>query len=201
MRLVLERPTHTLLPGYVEALSRSWSSSNLQNTSAEELAAIAADPQGFLDGLESTEGTIALPDGRRVPKLPSRRRWMFDGEFCGSISLRFVPGTDALPEHVLGHVGYAVVPWKRRRGSAREAVRLMLDEARLVGLRDVSITTDPENRASVRVIEANGGCLVRAFVAPDHGPQTRLLYRIPLEASTRAARDPTEKPGRPRSAP
>ena len=180
MALVLERPGPALLPGYVEALRRGWSPNNLQNTSAEELAAIAADPQAFLNRLESTEGTITLPDGRRVPKLPSRRRWMSDGEFCGSISLRFVPGTDTLPEHVLGHIGYAVVPWKRRRGYAREALRLMLEEARLVGLRHVSITTDPENRASVRVIEANGGRLVRAFVAPDHGPATRLLYKISL---------------------
>jgi predicted acetyltransferase len=41
---------------------------------------------------------------------------MWDGEFCGSIGLRWLPGTEELPPHCLGHIGYAVVPWKRRLG-------------------------------------------------------------------------------------
>jgi len=35
---------------------------------------------------------------------------MWDGEFCGQIAFRWQPGTEALPPHCLGHVGYSVVP-------------------------------------------------------------------------------------------
>jgi len=50
-----------------------------------------------------------------VPRLPGRVLWVWDGEFCGVINLRFVPGTLDLPPHVSGHAGYAIVPWKRRK--------------------------------------------------------------------------------------
>jgi predicted acetyltransferase len=115
-----------------------------------------------------------------VPKLPFISRWMWDGEFCGSISLRWQAGTDELPPFVLGHVGYAVVPWKRGRGHATEALRLTLDEARRVGLGRLQITTDPANQASRRVIERNGGRLVEELVNERYGPEPRLLYFVDL---------------------
>jgi predicted acetyltransferase len=182
-RLRLVEPSLAVLPGYTEALGRGWSPNNVSDVSAEHLRAIRADAPAFLASLLSQTGTITLPDGREVPKLPSRVRWMWDGEFAGQIGLRWQPGTDALPPHVLGHVGYAVVPWKRRRGYATEALRLMLDEARAVGLRSLEITTDKGNVISGRVIAANGGCLVEEFVNLHYGDGVRLRYRIDLGAA------------------
>ena len=106
---------------------------------------------------------------------------MWDGEFAGQIALRWQPGTDALPDYVSGHVGYAVVPWKRRRGHATRALALMLPVAREVGLRRIEITTDADNAASQRVIEANGGRIVGEFLDPRHGPKPKLRYIIDLE--------------------
>ena len=57
-----------------------------------------------------------------------------------------------------GHVGYGIVPWKRRRGYATQALRLLLPvAAQVTGLRRVSLTCDTDNAASCAVIEANGG--------------------------------------------
>jgi predicted acetyltransferase len=82
---------------------------------------------------------------------------------------------------VLGHIGYAVVPWARGRGHAKRAVGLLLPEARRLGLTYVEITTDPDNPASQAVIVANGGRLVERFakVAAQGGTET-LRYRIDL---------------------
>ena len=115
---------------------------------------------------EAKGDPIVLADGSTVKRLPGYVKWMWDGEFCGSIGLRWQPGTTALPPHCLGHIGYAVVPWKQRLGYAKSALRLILPEAKAVGLPYVEITTDPDNIASQRVIEANGGILVEHFIKP-----------------------------------
>src|SRR5207342_659181 len=110
----------------------------------EELVKIAEDPVLFLASLvdrEAKGAPITMPDGSQVPRLPGFRRWMWDGEFCGSIGLRWQPGTTELPPHCLGHIGYAVVPWKRGRGYATRALRELLPQAKREGLRYVEITT------------------------------------------------------------
>ena len=119
-------PSRTLLPEYVAALRHGWSPDNVRGLAAaeEELAQIAEDPDRFLATLidrEATGAPIILADGTAVPRLPGYRRWIWDGAFCGSVGFRWRPGTEALPAHCLGHVGYAVVPWKRGRGYATQA--------------------------------------------------------------------------------
>ena len=109
---------------------RRWSAAGRPTTSrdvsGEQLALIRARCGGVHREPARQSGSITLPDGSAVPKLPSRTGWMWDGEFCGSIGLRWQPGTDALPSHVLGHIGFAVVPWKRGHGYAARALALML---------------------------------------------------------------------------
>src|SRR5262252_2370224 len=52
------------------------------------------------------------------------------------------------------------------RGYATLALRVMLPRAWDEGLPYVELTTDPDNEASRRVIEANGGRLVERFIKP-----------------------------------
>jgi predicted acetyltransferase len=181
MELQLEPPRLDLLASYAKALEAGWSPDNLRNVSAEQLASMSKDPAAFLESLVDQRGAVTLPDGTTRPRIPSIRLWLWDGEFCGSISLRWQPGTDALPSHVLGHIGYAVVPWKRGRGYASEALRLMLGKAREVGLRRVEITVDRDNHASRRVIEKNGGHFIEEFVNEIYGPEVHLRYVVVLE--------------------
>jgi predicted acetyltransferase len=182
MQLVRPGPEH--LASYVAALERGWSADNERGVDAarEELSRIHADAAAFLASMEDREAKgppVTLPDGSTAERLPGFRRWLWDGEFCGSIGLRWQPGTTALPPHCLGHIGYAVVPWKQRLGYAKSALRLILPEAKAVGLPYVEITTDPDNIASQRVIEANGGILVERFIKPQQfGCKPGLRFRI-----------------------
>jgi len=179
-------PSRDYLPGYIAALERGWSYDTLRGRAAAdvELLRIAADADSFLASLVDREGSglpITQLDGTTAPRLPGYRRWMWDGEFCGSIGLRWQRGTEALPPHCLGHIGYAVVPWKQRRGYATSALREVLREARAEGLRFVELTTDPDNVASRRVVESNGGVLVEEFVTPPSlGSARKLRYRVDL---------------------
>src|SRR5580765_8081244 len=183
--LELVWPSGEYLPGYVAALERGWSADNVRGKVAadEELAKIRSDSAAFLASLVDREAKgepVTLPDGSKVARLPGYRRWLWDGEFCGSIGFRWQRGTEALPPHCLGHIGYGVVPWKQRRGYATRALGEMLHEAKAVGLRFVEITTDPGNIASRRVVEANGGVLVEEFVTiPALGGEPKVRYRVP----------------------
>ena len=116
--LRLVRPAAEHLPSYIAALEAGWSASNINSAAfaAEEMAKIKAEPAAFLAQLDDPAGLggpITLGDGRVVPRLPGFRRWMWDGALCGSIGFRHQPGTSQLPDYVLGHIGYGVVPWKR----------------------------------------------------------------------------------------
>jgi len=192
MRLVW--PAHEHLPSYIAALERGWSPDNVRGETAarEELTRIAKDADAFLSSMvdrEAIGSLITLLDGTRVPRIPGYRRWMWDGEFCGSIGLRWQRGTEALPPYCLGHIGYAVVPWKRQRGYATQALREVLRDAAVEGLRYVALTTEPDNLVSQRVIETNGGAFVEEFTAPPGlGSKRGLRYRIALEPATPAHR-------------
>jgi len=182
---LLVKPSIAELPSYVAALEQGWSPDNMrQAVAGEHLHKITADALGFLASLDAPDARgepFQLPDGSRVPRLPGITRWIWDGEFCGSIGLRWQPGTSALPPHVLGHIGYHVVPWKQRRGYATQALALLLPEARSQGLAHVELTTDPANLASQRVILACGGRLVEHFRKPAaFGGAEGLRFRIEL---------------------
>ncbi|HET9636605.1 MAG TPA: GNAT family N-acetyltransferase [Gemmatimonadaceae bacterium] len=150
----------------------------------EELAAIERDSALFLERKVDREGAgppVTLPDGSTIPRLPGYHRWMWDGEFCGSIGFRWQPGTNDLPPYVLGHIGFSVVPWKRRRGYATRALAELLPECKKEGLDYVELTTDETNIASQHVIIANGGKLVEKFRKPPHyGGAPSLRFRIYL---------------------
>ncbi len=178
-------PAAQYLPGYVHALQQGWSPDNLRPQAAlDELARIAEDPDRFLSEQVDREAkgpSITLPDGSTVPRLPGYSRWMWDGEFCGSIGFRWQPGTTELPPYCLGHVGFSVVPWKRRRGYATRALQLLLPLAGEEGLVYIELTTNSDNIASRRVIEANGGKLIERFHKPaGYGGAESLRFRILL---------------------
>jgi len=183
--VILVWPTLEHLPSYVAALERDWSPDTLRPEAArEEREQIAADPAAFVAAQVDREGAgppVTLPDGTKMKRLPGYRRWIWDGEFCGVIGLRWQPGTEALPAHVLGHIGFSVVPWKRKRGYATRALALILEDAAREGLRYVELTTKLENVASQRVIEANRGRLIEQFTTPgEYGERAALRFRIDL---------------------
>jgi predicted acetyltransferase len=182
-------PTLALLPGYQDALERGWSPNTMRPEAAgEALEAIAKDAALYVErqtDLKALGGSVTLPDGSQVRRIPGRNFWIWDDtDFCGAINLRWQPGTAALPPHVLGHTGYTIVPWKRRLGHASAALRAVLPHAREVGLPYLEVTTAVDNLISQRVIVGAGGVLVERFIEPPaFGAHECLRYRIAVAPS------------------
>jgi predicted acetyltransferase len=181
----LVQPSRQYVDGLVDALQRGWSPNTERDVSAEELSEVTGDVDTYLAGLDDRDPqgrTVTLSDGSQVPRLPAFTRWMWDGEFCGSINARWQHGTTDLPPTCLGHVGYAVVPWKQRRGYATQALGQMLAlMATETDLPWVAITADLDNVPSQRVITANGGVLQEWFDRdPAFGGGSALRYRVTL---------------------
>lgn len=181
----LIRPTHHHLSDYAAALKRGWAPDNLRAASTQdELDAIARNPDQFLAAFEDREavgGPITLPDGTRAPRLPGIKRCIWSDGFCGIIGMRWQPGTEELPLHCCGHVGYSVVPWRRREGLATRALQALLPEAKKTGLRYIELATHPQNIPSIKVIESAGGILVeRCRVADCLGGVEAVRFHIQL---------------------
>ncbi|KRE16529.1 hypothetical protein ASE63_15010 [Bosea sp. Root381] len=189
-RVTLRVPDRLLLGAYETALCGGWSPNTTRDVAPEQLAAIAAEPDAFIADLLGRGGRIRLNDGSEVDKIPGRTRWIFaqdrsDEPFVGSINLRWLEEpegrpVEALPPHVLGHVGYSILPAFSGNGYATAALAAMLDEAREIGLSRIVITCDVENHASRRIIERNGGRFVESFSAPLYGSEPRLRFTIEI---------------------
>ena len=186
MQLIKPTPTH--ISSYINALRQGWHDLPKGSTDQHienKITQIRTDTRQFLS-LFDDPGARALPyllpDQTVAYAVPSLRRWIWDettNEYCGTISLRWQNGTTELPHHLMGHVGYTVVPWLRNKGYASFALSEILKLANQQGLPFTHIVTDIDNLASIRVIEKNGGTLVETFTKPPmHGAGPALRYQI-----------------------
>lgn len=114
-----------------------------------------------------------LPPGR----VPQTTWWAQEGDerLVGIIRLRHRLN-DALLQRG-GHIGYIVRPTDRGRGLATRMLAQAVQNARDMNLSQLLLTCDPDNLASRRVIEHNGGELDPVPVCDD---QTWLRYWIRL---------------------
>lgn len=181
----LRAPDLDSLPAYLAALRTGWTPESDHDRGAADrlIASIEADPQRFVSRLWNPAGLgapVTLRDGRVVPRLAHVRHWIFDDGYCGELNLRWQPGTSELPDYCDGHVGYAVVPWKRRLGVATAALQRLATIASTFGLQWLDIAMRADNLASRRVAESAGASLVGEYVAEEQGGVQACRYRLPL---------------------
>jgi len=82
--------------------------------------------------------------------------WLIDHEeFIGKVNVRHQL-TEKLKQ-AGGHIGYDVRPSKRGLGYGNNILRLVLSEAKKIGMKQVLLTCNINNLLSKKVIENNGG--------------------------------------------
>lgn len=97
-----------------------------------------------------------------------------DDKIVGIIDLRHTLN-DFLKD--LGNCGYSVRPSERKKGYATEMLYLLLQAAREAGMKELHISVEKENTASIKVIQKNGGMYERSFSFEN---ETADIYKIEL---------------------
>jgi len=92
--------------------------------------------------------------------VPYNLLWLVDnGEIVGLVSFRHKLNDFLAREG--GHIGYEIVPSKRRMGYGNKILELTLRKAKEMGFEKIVIACDDNNIASRKIIERNGGKLDR----------------------------------------
>ncbi|MBE7091849.1 MAG: GNAT family N-acetyltransferase [Clostridiales bacterium] len=79
-----------------------------------------------------------------------------------------------------GQIGYGVLPSKRKCGYGTLICKLLLEEAKKIGFKDLIITCRDDNTGSQRIIEKNGGVLVEVLFSKKDNTYMR-RYNVILD--------------------
>jgi predicted acetyltransferase len=146
-RLALVRPSLELFPSYLELI--------------EEMASLGEKIWGHRlpEPAESADAFVARILRRETAPesaIPESVFWAtLDEQVVGRIALRH--RLDEKTSEFGGHIGYEVRPSRRRQGIATEMLRKLLATERARQIGRLLLTCSPENTASRRTIETNGG--------------------------------------------
>ena len=148
----------------------------LMRPTGEYAGQIAAYRQEFLDAGDSMDGTGPLrrledpeeyitacaryEDPKAVPPhLVPATQFLFvrksDNRLVGMLQVRH--RLNDFLEKYGGHIGYSVRPSERRRGYAKEMLKMALPFCRQIGIDKILITCIDGNIGSEKTILANGG--------------------------------------------
>jgi predicted acetyltransferase len=172
-RAELVAPSLRHARSYVAALREGFRRGSQERASEGRIYQIEADFATYIEAVTDQTGSVRLPTGQVVPKVPFSVFWLVEGdEFIGESQIRHQLNEYLIKEG--GHVGYGIRPGRQGQGYGKVILALALDECRRVGLRRVLVTCLQDNAASARIIEVNGGELENVVADPaGRGPLRR----------------------------
>jgi predicted acetyltransferase len=120
------------------------------------------------------------------PHVPQTTYWATVGDaVVGHIGLHHRLSAELA--ELGGHIGYTVRPSYRARGLAKEMLRQVLRTPTAQAIGRLLLTCAPDNAASNRTIQANGGVLERTIFVERIGRETN-LYWVTLSRDPQGAR-------------
>lgn len=124
-----------------------------------------------MEDREAKGPSITLPDGSTAKRLPGFRRWMWDGEFCGSLDSAMKDG-NVLPKDKVIQTSIVFkgntfrFPGSAEYATSKEGT-IKLDETKTPRQMD-AVSTEKEVMLGIYAIDANG---YRVCFAPPDKPR------------------------------
>jgi predicted acetyltransferase len=163
----LVKPSEKYKKSYLAALKEFERDKNNLEYKYED---IAKDFRSFIKKLKQREKGVDLPRGY----VPDSHFWYVEGSrFLGRISIRHKLNKKLKIRG--GHIGYAVRPPERKKGYASTMLKLVLPEAKKLGLKKVMLTVAKNNIASQKVMIKNGAKF------KDYSPDGSMRFWINLK--------------------
>lgn len=92
-------------------------------------------------------------------RFPQTELWLVENrKYIGDIRIRH--GLNKQLKKIGGHIGYGIRPAERKKGYGKLILKLGLEKAKEIGLKEVLITCDKSNIGSKKIIETSGGELI-----------------------------------------
>jgi predicted acetyltransferase len=175
-KVKLERPSVKYKTSFIAAVQEfRVNGSGLEDLQELGLVNLENDFEAYIQSRLRWENPATLEPG----KVLQSEFWLVNNlEYFGRAKLRH-----ELNDHLRlfgGHIGYEIRPSRQRQGFGTLILKLVLEKARAIGLRQVLMTCDVANLGSRGVIEANGGELEGEFQLDWHDKPIR-RYWINLE--------------------
>jgi predicted acetyltransferase len=121
-RAELVAPSLRHARSYVAALRERFRRGSQERASEERIRQIEADFAAYLQAITDRTGSIRLPTGQVVPKVPFSVFWLVEGdEFIGETQIRHELNDYLIKEG--GHVGYGIRPERQRQGYGKLILR------------------------------------------------------------------------------
>lgn len=176
----LIRPTTVFRDSYIEALREGLKARAAGSLDEEKIATIEADFPAHLASLDHNGQKPFREFGRVFCSVPANTFWLVDGRaFVGRVNIRARIDVETLA-HFGGHVGYEIRPSMRRKGYGTRQFALALDICRGMGVGVARVSCSEDNIGSRKIIEANGGILLRRCEPAWFHPQPHLLFEVML---------------------
>ena len=161
MEPILVLPSEKYKESFLEAIAEQ-PDEQLARVEGYDINRYTGDFDLFLKNIANEREGKNLPDSW----VPQTVYWLVeDDKFIGRFSIRHT-----LNDHLRkmgGHIGYSIRPTERNKGYGKLGLKLALPKAKELGIDPALITCNPDNIASRKVIEANGGIFHDEVVGDD----------------------------------
>jgi predicted acetyltransferase len=181
----LVKPSLELLPSYIEAIEEgSFCNMALGCFADDNASTIRQDVNAYIRKItDRAPRAVKTQNGCEFSLTDHELLWITDGRrFIGTVSLRYSGAPEIIDDYG-GHVGLAIRPSLLNKGfgvrAAQEAWKLAGKLVQEKGLTRIRVSCSPGNTPSKRLIEHNGGKLIRRD-EDVHGTGPNLLYEIAL---------------------
>ena len=134
---------------------------------------VMENPFDFIKKCKDYESEDTLPEGRVIATQFLLIR-ICDNRLVGMIQVRHY-FNDYLEKYA-GHIGYSIRPSERRKGYAKQMLKMALPFCREIGLDKVLITCTDGNIGSEKTILANGGVYESTIHEPNENVELKRFW-------------------------